>query len=638
MAVGNQTQPGAAPRPAVVSDERIVELVDTRRLDSLRYNRGVFSKLQSYYDVYRGIQQGNLGQFRNNISIPFTFAMIQSDVARKVQTCFGQWPIVNFEGCSPDDVPRAKRNEVLISAQMKDADSVTKAADFFLQGAIGGTAIARYGWRNLTAKTRVRRLEQVAPGLSVPVVHEYMAEMFNGPVWNVVDRQDFWQQPYKTRIPDMSWGIHRYYADLDDLLEDANSPFPYFDRSGVMQLKDHPISGSASDDYTARIVANRGGVQPQGQGQPRFEKPVEIWEMHGLVPDEFAKNGVRWRCIAIGNRSVVLKNREGPMGSRVMPFLAYSSMPDPYSFDGIGKAEVAFGPQRTADRLSNQKLDALDLLIDPMYVASSGANLNTNNLYSRAGRIMLVEGAVDESNIRALTPDMRGLQAAYAEVGQLYEFMQLGTGDNEILMGGAGGSRETARGFMGRQENALNRLAMETTLAAEGFIEPLANAFRKMNQLWLPLPHQVKILGTMANTDPITGLPYGSEEVNIDYDDLAPDYRARATAASQMAGKASKQQNLVALLQMMSANPALMQVVNWANFARQAFDLFDFKNVNELLVSQVPQVNQMAQQTGQDPNQVASTLSQPMGQLDPQVLAQFMGSQNQAPLQNATFQ
>jgi len=637
MATPNPAMPGASPRP-VASDERIIELVDTRRQESLRYNQSVFGKLQNYYDTYRGIWQGRTAQFRNNISIPFTFAMIQSDVARKVQTCFGQWPIVNFEGYSPDDIPRAKRNEVLISAQMKDAESVTKATDFFLQGAIGGTAIARYGWRNLTGKTRVRRLEQVAPGMSIPVVHEYQAEMFNGPVWNVVDRLDFWQQPGKARISDMAWVIHRYWADLDDLLEDAASPNPYFDAGAVRRLKDAPFSGGASGEYQGRRVAYRNEIDYRARESERFARPVEIWEMHGTVPSEFSTDGIRHRCIAIGNGRVVLKNREGPMGNRQMPFLAYSSMPDPYSFDGIGKAEIAFGPQRTADRLSNQKLDALDLLIDPMFVASSGCNLNTQNLYSRAGKVMLVDGSAGEDNIRALTPDMRGLQAAYSEVGQLYEFMQLGTGDSEILMGGAGGARETARGFMGRQENALNRLAMETTLAAEGFIEPLANAFRKMDQLWLPLPAQVKILGTLANVNPITGLPYGVETTTVDYDDLAPDYRARATAASQMAGKASRQQNLVALLQMMSSNPALLQVVNWANFARQAFDLFDFKNVNELLVSQVPQVNQMAAQTGQDPNQVASTLSQPMEQLTPEVLSQFMGSQNQAPLQTATFQ
>ena len=146
-------------------------------------------------------------------------------------------------------------------------------------------------------------------------------------------------------------------------------------------------------------------------------------------------------------------------------------------------------PQQTANRLANQKLDALDLLIDPMYVANSGSNLNMQNLFTRAGRVLLVDGPADESNIRALYPNMQGLSAAYTEIGQLYQMMQLGTGETEALMGGAmtGGGRETARGFLGRQENALTRLAMESRLAEEGFIEPMANAFRKMDRMWLDL-------------------------------------------------------------------------------------------------------------------------------------------------------
>ena len=46
---------------------------------------------------------------------------------------------------------------------------------------------------------------------------------------------------------------------------------------------------------------------------------------------------------------------------------------------------------------------------------------------------------------------------------------------------------------------------------------------------------------------------------------------ARAVGASQMMGRSVRQQNFLGLLQMMSANPALMGLVNWANFARQAF-------------------------------------------------------------------
>jgi hypothetical protein len=83
---------------------------------------------------------------------------------------------------------------------------------------------------------------------------------------------------------------------------------------------------------------------------------------------------------------------------------------------------------------------------------------------------------------------------------------------------------------------------------------------------------------------------------------------------------------------MMSANPALMQLVNWSNFARQAFELFDFKNVSELLVSKVPAINMMADQTGMSPENVAGAVSQPLDQMSPEILGQMMQTQGAAPL------
>jgi len=115
----------------------------------------------------------------------------------------------------------------------------------------------------------------------------------------------------------------------------------------------------------------------------------------------------------------------------------------------------------------------------------------------------------------------------------------------------------------------------------------------------------------------------------VDVDDLVPDYRARAVGASQMLSRSIRQQNFVSLLQMMSANPVLLQMVNWANFARQAFDLFDFKNVDELLVNQVPAINQVAQENGLAPEAVAAQVSQPLESLNPELL-NALGNRGQA--------
>jgi hypothetical protein len=226
---------------------------------------------------------------------------------------------------------------------------------------------------------------------------------------------------------------------------------------------------------------------------------------------------------------------------------------------------------------------------------------------------------------------MSGFQAAYPEISTLYQYMQLGLGINDILLGQSGGQRETARGFLGRQENTLTRLSLESRLAEEQFIEPLANAFRKLDRDLLPVPQEIRVLGSLATTNPLTGLPYNPENVTVDYDDLAVDYRARAVGASQMIGRSVRQQNLMGLLQVLSQNPAMMQLVNWGGFARQAFELFDFKNVEELLAPVVPQINQVADETGMYPSQVGQIASTPLEQLSPEILGQMMNVSQTSP-------
>jgi hypothetical protein len=631
MATGkdlNSGIPTASSRRDLPSSARFVELVDSRRQESLRYNHGVYIRLQNWYNAYRGYWQGRVSQFRNNISIPFTFAMIQSDVARKVQTTFGGWPIVSFEGYAPEDVGRAKKNEVLISAQMKDCGSMIEAIDFMLQADICGTGIARYGWKNLTRKSKITKHESILPGETIPVVYEKDQTLFDGPTWNTVDRLDFWQQPARKRIEDMDWVIHRYWAELDDLLEDAQADDPYFDPPAVRLLKEYPMHGFAHGEFVARRVVFRNEYDYMARQKERFAKPIEIWEMHGTVPMDFAPDGIRHRVVAIGNGRVVLKNRPS-LQPGVKPFRSYAPMPDPYSFDGVGKAEIAYGPQQTVNRIANQKLDAIDLLIDPMYIVSSQANINTQHLFTRAGRMILVDGAADDSNIRPLTPNMQGLQAAYQEMGQLWQFMQLGAGINDIIMGLQQSDRETARGFLGRQENVMTRLSFESRILEEHFVEPLANGFRDLDRLLLSTPHEVSILGSLASINPTTGLPFPPERVTVTDDDLAPDYRARAVGASQTLGKSVRQQNVLQLTQIMSANPSLMQLVNWANFARQTFDLFDMRNVDELLVTQVPAVNQIAQDNGVNPSVVANgAANSQLPNLDPR-LTQLLGNNTQ---------
>lgn len=623
------TKDGALPNGRV-DDDALIGLVTERRNHSVNYHRNYLNRLPTYYDQYRGIYTGKVAPFRNAIHVPFLFSVVQSDVARKAQISFGGWPICSFSGYGLDDSANAKRNEVLVSAQMKDSRSFSKAVDLFLCADLYGVGIARYGWRRLKRMEKWRETADIAPGLSIEIKRETEVTRFDGPDWDVVDPLDFWPQPGKKDIDEMAWCIHRYFIDLDDLRRMAKDG--YYNRAKVEEVGRAPLSGTAEAEMQGRLSVYRNYDEYSARHNEPHAKPVEVWEYWGTVPDEFVTDGVKERCVAVANGRTLLKNWPNPLWEGRKPFHAYVPMVDPHYFHGIGKIEIGSKLQQVANRLTNQKLDALDLFIDPMWVASNSSNINVANLMTRPGRIFLVDGAADDSNIRPLVPNLGGLQWSDQAVAQAWSYIQQGTGITEAIQGLSTGNRTTAREFLGRQENVMTRLMLESRLAEEVFIEPLCNSYRSLNKQYLKLPHMVKILGDRTAINPVTGLPLPPEPVLISHDDVSPDYRARAVGATQMIGKSVRQQNVMQLLQAVSSNPVLMQLVNWAAFARQMFQLFDFDNVTELLnVQNVPAINMVAEQAGMSPEMVAGAVSQPLDQLNPDLIGALIPQQGGIP-------
>lgn len=594
-------KPGTTPQtngpvpmlPLGVTPDALVNLVRERRQHGMNRYLNYFRRISRWYDLYRGIYSGKFAAFRNNIHIPLLFSVIQSDVARKVQTSFGGWPIVEFTGYSHEESWKARKNEVLVSAQMKDADSFRKAVDFFTCADLYGTAIARVGWRT-DKRTEIFR-DNDPFGRTIKSTRE--VTMFDGPDWDVVDILDFYPQPGKSRIDQCSWVIQRFYADLDELEDQAEAGM--YDMSAVRELRRRgAMPTNIENDYLQRVNIYRSHSDYDARRQEKFAKPVEVLEMWGRVPKEFAPDGDVYRVISVANNSVLLRNRPNPFWHKKLPFLAYSPTPDPHYFHGPGKMEVAEKMQYAANRFANQKMDALDLTIDPMYLVNSSMGIDTQNLFTRAGRTIKVDGPIGEDNIRTLSPDLRGLAAADQEIGFLWSQIQQSTGIIEDTIQGVPVSkRQTAEEFRGRQESVLTRLMLEARLAEEGFVEPLANMFVALNKQFLEVPKEVRILGKDASVNPITGQPLPQEPVTIDnLDDLMHDYRSRAVGATQMMGKGMLQQQLVGLLQIVGGIPIAAQMVNQEAFLRQIFESFALKNIDELLQPSPMQMQLMQQQ------------------------------------------
>ncbi len=537
----------------------------------------------------------------------------------KVQSTFSSWPPVDFIGTSADDTPIAKKNATLVGAQLRDCDSFLKAVDFYLSADVYGTAIARLGWKHKSQLERIR----VPDGQGGEQIVKGNVTTFDGPDWDVISLEDFWPERGKRRIRDCKYVFHRYWMDMDDIK--ALAAAGEFDKAAVAELVE-TSTPAIQDTWASQRNLYRNILDFENRQGDKFQKRIQCVDMVGEVPDDFATDGIKMRIVTVANDIAVLKNSPFPFfhGRLDLMFFAYSPVPDMHYFHGIGKAEPMEKMTYLINRYASQKADAMDLALEPMWLVNELAGVDTQNIVTRSGKVVKVAGPVTEDNIRPFSPDLRGIPLAQNEIQQLWELEQIATGGiQDVGLGGEGPNRETATSVATRSQRVMSRQALETMIGEEAFITKLAEGMRAENRQWLTLPHQVRMIGSEATINPITGLPLPQEPTIIDHFDVAQDYKAVAVGSSQMLGKAEKRNNFMTLMQLASTNQAAVQTLNWHAMFTYAFKTFDIPNVNDFFVQQVPAVNQIADQAGVDPNAAVNQMGSAMtpgGNIGPELM------------------
>lgn len=591
--------------------DQILNLVRSRRESSERAAHAFRRKLPQFYDLWRGMHTGRFSPTKNNLHIPLIYSSVWSDVARKVATAFSQWPVITMDGFGPDDAPIARKNTALVNAQFRDAGMIEKEITTFLGADLYGTAISQVMWER-KEETRNATTFKAMPisGETVRQIQRQRVVTFDGPNYRNLDLLDFYPQPgYRTINGNqgMQWCLVRYYLDLDQCrLMASEAGGNVFDSGEVERLASDSASAKYRiDEGLQRRFETRQGVSPNNRQLDKYTRPVEILEMWGQVPSEFAEpfGGSHNVVISIANDGYILRAVDNPLANRQLPFLKYSPTPDPHYFYSPGKAEVAHQMQIAANRFYNHQLDAADLMVHPMWMFDRNKGINTRNLWTGPGRTFGVDG--DPSKALAPVPmDFRNLQAAQGQTESLWQFIQMGTGVQEdtIMGGGGGGDRQTAREFMGRREASGTRLMLESVLYDSTYLEPLADHFASLNLQFLELPRQVLILGDSAQNDPVTGEPIVSTREDISGEDLVRQYTARANGTTMSLSRETQKANDLTMFQVLAgAGPEVLGSFNMVNFLRQMLTNLGYKNVNEL-IQKAPQVADMLQ--GQQASQV----------------------------------
>lgn len=504
-------------------------------------------------------------------------------------------------GYGPDDMQIARKQEALNAAQMKDDNCFLKQVDGIVTGDLYGLTVFQIGWRRDEPERILEQIDRMPlSGKVVRHIRKGKVVTFDGPESLQVDLLDFFPQPCVARLRDMKWVVRRYFLDLDDIRYMAS--IGTFDKSELARLEAEGAVGASSGELVTsvrRFQVRTGMDDETARFQDKYARPIEILEFWGRVPSEYASDGVLQRVITVANRRYMLRNRPNPYNHGLLPFLSYSPTPDPHYFYAPGKAEVVSKLQIVGNRYLNQSLDAADLMIDPMTFYNRASGLVTRNLYSRPGRFIGINGNPSEM-IQPMQMNLEGLTVADNKVGQMREFLQMGTGIVDDAVAGlssSGSSRQTAREFVGRREAAGTRLMLESRIYEETMLEPMANMFAALSKQFLEPPVEVLILGDGSMIDPVTGEPIASTRDMLTGYDLFPSYSARALGATMGLSKETQQQTLLQLLQALSSplGQAMMGQINVVNFFRGLFRIFEVPNINEIFIRD-PRLAQMVNQ------------------------------------------
>lgn len=382
------------------------------------------------------------------------------------------------------------------------------------------------------------------------------------------------------RVPDIrkaKFVIDRMYLTYNDLAKLADEEYTEVnEKTGVKTLKKRymlPDKDTIKSWFEPPIEqpAMPGSSQAAGiegttyvhHAAPQFKKTTEDPLNEPLEVLERWDNN---KVITVLNRVKCIRNEANEFG--VIPFLSVNWWDTMDAFWGLGLGRVIGAEQRVQQGIINASLDLANLIVNPMYVRSRGANIQEQNIRQRIGGIITVDGNVKEAFTILQQPTIPGevIEQGVLSQGRI----ESTTGANQQLtMGSSGGKQGAMRSGTGAS-GVIQATATRVGGFAEDFVkqvyEPLLYQIHRMNKDKMPVPYIRELLGEKLGP-----------EFKFSMDNFmdAPT-EFEVLAGSHLAAKAQMAQSLFMMFQIYTSDANLQHLM-------QQGKKVDFEAINHMI-------------------------------------------------------
>lgn len=538
-------------------------------------------KWRRYYKQWRNVvdqltdRNGKPITDRSNISIPYSFTMLETILPRLVETLFAGRPYVTMKGRRKEYAGNAEKMEKLIDYQQNE---VVDMQDLFHIGlkicGLYGTTVAYVGWK-YSEKSVIRK--QMAPvgsgqmdpatGQELPLLDEQgepITELqpfesnevqYDDPEAKFLDLGLFFVDPDAEDIQPARFCGHSCYKTKEELQEMADQ--------GLITLDWKKIS-EISQQNTARNDRMTSVGIPAVTDLNLQQADHNQYEVHYYWEDD--------KCVIIINRCFLAKEGPNPFWHKEKPYVKDVYVKVPGEFYGIGLMEIIEDLQAELNTERNQRIDYRSMSMRRMFKVRRGANINRQQLVWKQGGTVEVDEMDDIDVFEA--PDSN-VASSFNQEEATKQDMRDATGAHDVVMGTSPGG-ETATTTMTKDNNASMRFKLIISSVEKRLLLGITRLMMQLDQQFIDAH---RILDITGNDD-------GDEWIEISPEEIQGDFRLIAAGSSvePMANKEAFKQRMVELYGVVSQDPFMQQYPDKRrNLLKKLFESFDIADVDKLL-------------------------------------------------------
>lgn len=573
----------------------------------------LYKRYRNYVDEIKDAK-GKVRTDRSNISIPYSFTMIETILPRLVESLFAGRPYVTVKG-RPKDVQEyrqfkeikpwessAKKMEQLLDYQQ---NVVFDIQDKFHIGlkilCMYGTTIGYSGWK-LEEKPIVRKeLTDVMvdgeplteEGQPVQKLQAFKSteSTYDDPELRFIDLGLFFVDPHAEDIDDARYCGHACYEPKSYIQTMNDAGIWFVDWTKV------PKDSGKSNEARNRRMSNIG--LPTTDSFIRDEQSSDqLYEIHYYWQDD--------QYVVLINRGYIAYEGENPYYHKKKPYVKDVYCKVPGEFYGIGVLETIEDLQDELNVERNQRIDNRSRALRRMYTQLRGTNITPNDFDVTNGGRVLVDNHDDikEMEHKPITGD------TFTQEGIIKQDMRDTTGAQDVVMG-TSGTAQTATETMTKDNNASMRFKMVISSIEKRLLVQISSLMIQLNQQFIDAPRLLEV--NEKGEDLL--LEVTPEEVQGLFR-LMPS----GSSVEPMANKEAFKQRMVELYGIVSNDPLMQEhPIKRKNLLKKVFEAFDMQDTDDLLPTDEEIGGIMQQQAVQGfiatlPPELQQILSSVMGQ------------------------